>query len=44
MIAKELLIYLTHLVLSGRNNEGELEWEGNDKQWSKVQELIEEEL
>lgn len=34
--ARELLIKLTYLTLAGQNNDGELEWIGNDKQWTKV--------
>ena len=35
--AKELLLKLTHLVLTGQNEEGELEWVGDEKAWDKVE-------
>jgi len=39
-LAYELLAHLKHLVLAGTNDEGELEWIGDEKQWGKVGEEI----
>lgn len=46
MIAKNLLSKLRHLVLAGKNEEGELEWIGTEKQWNRAQteENLNEEL
>ena len=38
-LAKELLAKLTHLTLGGQNEEGELEFIGDNAQWLKACEL-----
>ncbi len=35
-IAQELLVKLNHLTLAGRNEDGDLEWIGDDMDWKRV--------
>lgn len=34
--ARELLIHLTYLQLVGQNEDGDLEWMGNERQWNAL--------
>ncbi len=36
MLAYELLAYLKYLVLTGQNEDGELEWIGKTSEWNKA--------
>lgn len=38
--AQELLPYLTHLTLAGKDNEGNLEWIGIKKDWDNVNKIL----